>query len=117
DVRLTGLEIELNLVDSAWRPAMANAEVLQAIADPAFQTELARYNIELNVPPQPLPGDAVLDLERQLRASMNEAESKAARYEAGIVMIGVLPTLRTEDLAGDWMSANERYRALEAAIF
>ncbi|MGC0249750.1 glutamate-cysteine ligase family protein [Pseudactinotalea sp. Z1748] len=117
EVRLTGLEIELNLVDSSLRPAMANAEVLQSIADPAFQTELARYNIELNVPPQPLPGDAVIDLEEQLRTSMNEAEAKAAKHDASIVMIGVLPTLRTEDLTGNWMSANERYRALEEAIF
>ncbi len=117
DVQLTGLEIELNLVDSSWRPAMANAEVLQAIADPAYQTELARYNIELNVPPKPLPGEAVLQLEHQLRTSMNEAEKKARLHGASIVMIGVLPTLRTEDLTGDWMSASERYRALEEAIF
>ena len=28
DQPLTGLEIELNLVDKFWQPAMANAEVL-----------------------------------------------------------------------------------------
>ena len=33
---MTGLEIELNLVDDKWQPAMANAEVLAAIADPGF---------------------------------------------------------------------------------
>ena len=31
---------------------MANAEVLEVIADPDFQTELGRYNIEFNVPPR-----------------------------------------------------------------
>ena len=35
----------------------------EAIADPDYQTELGRYNIELNVPPRPLPGDAALELE------------------------------------------------------
>jgi hypothetical protein len=37
-----GLEIELNLTGDNETPAMANAAVLEAIADPDFQTEL--YN-------------------------------------------------------------------------
>jgi hypothetical protein len=114
---LTGLEIELNLVDDAWQPAMANAEVLAAIADPAFQTELGRYNIELNVPPRPLPGASALELEGLLRSSMNHAEERARAAGAGIVMIGILPTLRPEHLNGEWMSANARYRALDEAVF
>lgn len=36
-----GLEIELNLVDDEAEPAMRNSEVLEAIADPAWSTELA----------------------------------------------------------------------------
>ena len=39
DRQLTGLEIELNLVEASWQPAMSNAEVLEAIADPAGQAE------------------------------------------------------------------------------
>ena len=39
---LTGLEIEFNLVDERQDPAMRNAEVLAAIADAAFQTELGQ---------------------------------------------------------------------------
>ena len=49
---LTGLEIELNLVDEQAEPAMRNAEVLDAIADPDFVTELGQFNIEINVPPR-----------------------------------------------------------------
>ena len=55
---LTGLEIELNLVNAEFAPAMANATVLDVIADPDFQTELGQYNIELNVSPRPLSGAA-----------------------------------------------------------
>ena len=33
---------------------MRNAEVLAAIADPSFQTELGRFNIEINVAPRRL---------------------------------------------------------------
>ena len=114
---LTGLEVELNLVDGQAQPSMKNAQVLSEIADPAFQTELARYNIELNVPPQPLPGAAVLDLERDIRAALNHADDRAQRHGAQIAMIGILPTLRPEHLTGDWMSPNPRYQALEDAVF
>jgi hypothetical protein len=74
---LTGLEIELNLVGSDFNPAMANATVLDVIADPGFQTELGQYNIELNVSPRPLSGNNSLELEEMLRKSLNHAEAQA----------------------------------------
>ena len=47
-----GMEIELNLVDDDMEPSMANAAVLDAIADPDYQTELGQFNIEINVDPR-----------------------------------------------------------------
>jgi hypothetical protein len=114
---LTGMEIECNLVDEAYQPAMANRKVLAAIADPAFQTELGAYNIEFNVPPRPLPGDAALELESDVRVSLNAAETKANQHGAHIVMIGILPTLMPEHLTGEWMSESVRYRLLNDSIF
>jgi hypothetical protein len=114
---LTGMEIECNLVDEQYRPAMANRKVLAAIADPAFQTELGAYNIEFNVPPRPLPGESALELESDVRASLNAAEAKANQHGAHIVMIGILPTLMPDHLTGDWMSESVRYRALNESIF
>lgn len=114
---LTGMEIELNLVNASGLPAMKNAEVLEAIADPAFQTELGKYNIELNVPPAPMPGKAVFALENNLREALNHADERAKTQGTAIAMIGILPTLRPEHLAGDWMSANPRFQALEEAVF
>jgi hypothetical protein len=78
DRPMTGMEIECNLVDAEYQPAMSNREVLESIADPAYQTELGAYNIEFNVPPRPLPGHAALELEAEVRASLNAAEAKAA---------------------------------------
>ena len=54
-----GLEIELNLTDEAGDPAMLNAQVLEAIADADFQTELAQFNVEINIPPRSLAGDVL----------------------------------------------------------
>ena len=113
---MTGMEIELNLVGDDYRPRMDNAEVLQAIADPLYQTELARYNIEFNVSPRPLPGDAVLRLEADLRSSLNRAQAKANEVGSHIVMVGILPTVSAEHFDGEWMSANTRYHALNDAV-
>ncbi len=114
---LTGMEIECNLVDAGYQPAMSNQDVLASIADPAYQTELGAYNIEFNVPPRPLPGRRALRLENEVRASLNAAETKAATDGAHIVMIGILPTLMPEHLAGSWMSPSMRYQALNDSIF
>lgn len=114
---LTGMEIECNLVDEEYQPAMTNQEVLASIADPAYQTELGAYNIEFNVPPRPLPGRAALDLEDEVRRSLNAAEIKANQDGAHIVMVGILPTLMPEHLSDGWMSESTRYQALNDSIF
>src|ERR1700683_768007 len=54
-----GQEIELNLVDSRGMPSMRNADVLDAIADPAWATEVGQFNLEINVPPRLLDGDSL----------------------------------------------------------
>ena len=117
DQSFTGMEIECNLVDADYQPAMSNRDVLDAIADPAYQTELGAYNIEFNVPPRLLTGNAALGLETEIRASLNNAETKANSSGAHIVMIGILPTLMPEHLDDGWMSESTRYAALNESIF
>ncbi|WP_439901302.1 glutamate-cysteine ligase family protein [Microbacterium azadirachtae] len=111
-----GLEIELNLVDDACDPAMANEAALDAIADPAFQTELGQFNIEINVEPRPLAGRSVTDLEHSLRASLNAADEKARAAGCGLAMIGMLPTLDEHHFTGEWLSADPRYDLLSQQI-
>jgi gamma-glutamyl:cysteine ligase YbdK (ATP-grasp superfamily) len=113
---LTGMEIELSLVDEDYLPRLNNAAVLERIADSRYQTELARYNIELNVEPRLLPGDAALDLEADLRQSLNKADALASETGAHIIQIGILPTVMPELFEADWMSANLRYAALNEAM-
>jgi gamma-glutamyl:cysteine ligase YbdK (ATP-grasp superfamily) len=117
DKPMTGLEIELNLVDGQQDPAMRNADVLGAIADEQFQTELGQFNIEINVPPRVLTGSNVDQLERELRASLNQAEARSQALGAHIVMIGMLPTLQPEHLTRESLSVNPRYALLNEQIF
>lgn len=53
---LLGLEIELNLVGPDGMPKMMNGQVLERIASRDFQTELAMFNLEVNIAPTVLPG-------------------------------------------------------------
>jgi hypothetical protein len=115
--RQVGLEIELNLVDEAGWPSMKNTEVLCAIADPSWASELGQFNLEINVPPQPLAGDALTQLEHGIRASLDHAERRARQAGSHLVMIGILPTLRESDVGGQAMSANPRYQLLNEQIF
>lgn len=116
DIPMTGMEMELYLVDDAMNPSFRNAEVLEAIDHDAFQTELGRYNVELNVNPRVLDGDAMFGLEQDLRDALNSAHERAVGEGAGVVQIGILPSLMPEHLTGEWMSENLRYAALNDAI-
>jgi len=111
-----GLEIELNLVDDACDPAMANARALEAIADPAFQTELGQFNIEINVEPRPLAGGNVIRLEESLRDALNAADAKARGAGCGLAMIGMLPTLDEHHFTSEWLSEDPRYDLLSQQI-
>jgi len=115
--RQVGLEIELNLVDELGLPSMKNAEVLGAIAEPSWATELGQFNLEINVPPRPLAGDALAELERDVLGSLGRAGARARQAGSHLVMIGILPTLRESDVGEQAMSANPRYWMLNEQIF
>ncbi|WP_243061064.1 glutamate-cysteine ligase family protein [Nocardioides sp. SR21] len=116
DDPMTGMEVELNLVDENGDPALKNATVLEAIADPDFQTELGQFNIEINVPPAKLREGGLTTFEDSLRRSLNSAEQKSSEVGAHMVMIGILPTLADGHLRLDSLSANPRYKLLSEQI-
>jgi glutamate-cysteine ligase len=116
DYPMTGLEIELNLVDDAGDPALKNLEALEAIADPDFQTELGQFNLEINVPPKQLKDRGFTEFEQGVRHSLNDAESKASQVGAHMVMIGILPTLSAGHMSPASLSPNPRYQLLSDQI-
>jgi gamma-glutamyl:cysteine ligase YbdK (ATP-grasp superfamily) len=112
-----GLEIELNLVDEFGCPTMKNTEVLGAIADPAWASELGQFNLEINVPPQQLTGDALAQLESSVRRSLNHAGERALQAGTRLVMVGILPTLNQSHVGEQSMSPNPRFRLLNEQMF
>ena len=115
--RSFGLEIELNLTDDSGQPALVNAAALEAIADPNFQTELGQFNVEINVEPRLLEGTVFSELERDARASLNDAEKRSRTVGAHMMIIGILPTINSEHLRAEVFSANPRYALLNEQIF
>jgi gamma-glutamyl:cysteine ligase YbdK (ATP-grasp superfamily) len=113
---LMGLEIELNLADSDGLPRMMNEEVLARIASRDFQTELAQFNIEVNVAPHRLYGRVLDRLAEELRTGLGYADRMAAEVGARIVMVGILPTLEAQDLVSSNLSRADRYTLLNDRI-
>ncbi len=110
--RQVGLEIEVNLVDADGMPSMSNVAVLEAIADPDWASELGLFNLEINIPPRQLTGDALTVLEQDVVGKLAHATGRAQGTGSRPVMIGILPTLRESDVTDEAMSANPRYRLL-----
>ncbi len=113
---LMGLEIELNLAGADGMPKMLNAQVLERIASRDFQTELAMFNLEVNIAPHRLGGRVFDRLDEELRTSLSYADRKAQEVDAGIVMIGILPTLDRDDLVSSNLSDVDRYALLNDQI-
>jgi gamma-glutamyl:cysteine ligase YbdK (ATP-grasp superfamily) len=111
-----GLEVEFNLVDEAGCPFMRNAEVLAAIADPDWSPELGQFNVEVNLAPRPLAGDALATLERLMEGRYNHADQRARQAGARLAMVGILPSLRQDHATEEAMSPNPRYRLLNEQI-
>jgi hypothetical protein len=112
-----GLEVEISLVDAAGRPLPRNREVLAAADDERFTSELDRFNLECNSSPVPLAGRPFERLGAELAALLDRVERLAhAEAGGGLVLAGILPSLRAEDLQPDAMSDAPRFRALSSAL-
>ncbi len=112
DIPMTGLEIEVNLVDSMGRPAMLNAAMLAALGNPEFQTELGQFNVEINVPPRLISGSGLAHFEEHISDALRSAEHKGRDLGASLVLIGILPTVTPQHTVLESISGNPRYRSL-----
>ena len=114
--RTGGFELEAWLIDADAHPAPVNAAFLQRLDDPMVVPELARFNVELNDHPQHLWGSALSRFEASLGATWKKCRRVAAELDARLLMIGILPTLRQEELTQANMSDLRRYRALNEQV-
>lgn len=111
-----GVEVEIGLVDADARPAPINREVQAAANDPDLDVELDRFNLELNTAPVALAGTPFAAIHEGLWAGLDRVTRAAATVGARPITIGILPTLRREDLGPHAMTDSLRFRALQAGL-
>lgn len=114
--RRVGAEQEMALVDASGRPAAVATDVLAHVDDARFTPELALFNLEANLPPMRLGGTFLRQLEDGLLDVVQRAEAAAAEAEARVLLTGILPTLRRDDLGLHNMTPLPRYRRLNDAL-
>ena len=111
-----GFELEAWLVGQDGHPAPLNAEFLARLDSPLASPELARFNVEVNSTPRMLSGEALSLMQTELEQTWSHCRATAAALGVSMAMIGILPTVRDEDLTLANMSGMERYRALNQQI-
>jgi hypothetical protein len=111
-----GAELELFLVDDQGRALPRNQQVRAEAADPRVVLEVDRFNLELNLTPTPLAGRPFAVLAAELDHTLGIVRRAAAQHGGRIVMVGILPSLRAEDLQLAAISDAARFRALNSGI-
>ena len=115
-IRRAGTEQEVFLIDAGWHPTPAALKILEKIGDPHFTTELGLFNLEFNVDPFLLSGDCFASLEKEMGTLLETLRAVSAEVGVGVVLTGILPTLRLSDLGLENMTPSPRYIAISNAI-
>jgi len=112
-----GAEQEMCLVDSHGKPSPKNIKVLEKLNSPDFTTELARFNIEANVPPLTFTGTCFSDMENNINQLMGQLRNVLGDMDdVDVVLTGILPTIRKFDINMDNLTPVVRYFSLMEAI-
>jgi CBS domain-containing protein len=115
-VHRIGAEQELFFVDAGWRPAPVAMQVLDSLEGQAFNTEIGRFNLEINLAPLPVGPQCLSALEREVAGHLNQVVEAARSLDARVVLTGILPTLSPADLTLDNLTPMPRYHALNDTV-
>src|SRR5690625_1571443 len=79
-------------------------------------TELAKFNLEVNLDPLEFTGDCISRLEDNILIELDLIRESIREFEGDIVLTGILPTIRKSDLGIGNLPPLSRYKALCDAI-
>ena len=111
-----GAEQEFCLVDNVFLPKGNSLDVLKAIDDEHFTTEIGNYNLEINLDPIELKDDCFSKLHSQLKTLLNKARKVSKSKGSKILLTGILPTLTLKHMSIDNMTPIQRYYVLNEAM-
>ena len=114
---IAGFELEAWLTDREGLAIPENQRFLDAVHSDLVTPELARFNVELNGAPLPLAGSALSDMQNELECTWARCQQVAwQELDGSLLAIGILPTVREQELVLDNMSEMTRYRALNEGV-
>jgi hypothetical protein len=93
-----GAEVELSIIDAEAEALPLNRQLLAESLDPHLQLELDRFNLEYNLTPVPAAGAPFAAMQSELEIALHGLADVAAGHGGRIVPIGILPTLKKEQL-------------------
>lgn len=115
-IQRIGAEQEFCITNRNWEPEDASEVLLEVLNDKHFTTELAKYNLELNLDPQELKEDAFERVEHQLRQLMGRAQTEAEKRNWHIILTGILPTITPRHIEFEHMTPNPRFEELNRVM-
>ncbi|NVJ88234.1 MAG: hypothetical protein HWD82_02175 [Flavobacteriaceae bacterium] len=116
-IQRVGAEQEVCLVDKNYRPANIALELLKNIKDEHYTTELALFNLEINLDPYKLVDNCFSEIESNLNYLLNKGNKHAKDLNnSKIVLVGILPSLRKKDLLFKNITPYKRYQTINNVI-
>lgn len=107
-----GAELELYLMGKDGNVNPVNMQLLEMLDDEQFQTELNKFNLELNLAPVIAAGRPFSQLTKEMLQKFNYLWNVAEQIDTRPLAVGILPTLSQKDLSNDNMTDLGRYRTL-----
>lgn len=116
-IQRIGAEQELCIVNKNYRPSFNAIKILDKLNDPHFTTELALFNLEINLDPFELKEHCFSKIEDQLSVYIKKVQQVADEFDHDkIVLSGILPSLKKKDLIFENMTPLERYTILNEIL-
>jgi CBS domain-containing protein/gamma-glutamylcysteine synthetase len=118
DVVRIGAEQEMCLVDNrTYKPKPIAMEALEKMKRYKWvETELAKFNLEINMDPLLFEGSCLSKMENATQDRLAKIRKKLEPMNADLMLTGILPTLRKNDLALENLTPKPRYFALIESI-
>jgi len=107
-----GAEQEFCVLNEDWYPSSKALEILQLINDDHFTTELALYNLEINLDPIELKANCFFDMMKSHLALLKKATKACQKTNTKPLLTGILPSISRRYIESEYMTPSPRYFAL-----
>lgn len=111
-----GAEQEVCLIGNDLRPAMTGPQLLQQANDPNLTSELAKWNLEINLDPQDLTPGCFQRMHRQLDDKLRLIQGLAKKIDNRVLLTGILPTIRKSELDFQNMTPIPRFKIIDSIL-